>query len=237
MLVPLFLEVLLKKFLKSLGLFLLIANLALLIAVPAYAQESVGEFLRDVGKQTKLPSYEEAGHAGASYERGAAGITSAILFATDALKYLMGGIAVLILILSGVRLITAGRQIEEVATKMKENIKYALIGLIVIIIADYAVKNVFFGEAGEVFRSESEAQLAAERGQELLQGIYRMGEYIIGAIAVFMIVMNGVRLVITGGSEDQIAKAKKNIMWAIAGLVIIGTSELVVVDILFPGPD
>ena len=223
-----------KKFLKSFGLFLLIANLALLIAVPAYAQEGVGQLIREVGGKTGLPDYEAAGHAGASYEEGATGITSAILMVTDALKYLMGTIAVIVLIVSGVRLITSTRQVEEVATKQKENIKYAIIGLIIISVADFAVKNIFFGEAGEVFRSESEAQLAEERGQELFRGMYRMGEYVIGAIAVLMIVINGIRLVVTGGSEDQIGKAKKNVMYAIFGLVLIGVAELVVFDIIFP---
>ena len=206
-----------KKFLKSLGLFLLIANLALLIAVPAYAgtayaqEDVVGQLIREVGEKTALPSYESAGHAGASYEEGATGITSAILMATDALKYLMGTIAVIVLIVSGIRLITSTRQVEEVATKQKENIKYAIIGLIIISLADFAVKNIFFGEAGEVFRSESEAQLAAERGQELFRGMYRMGQYLIGAIAVFMLVINGIRLVVTGGNEDQLIEIFKEI--------------------------
>ncbi|HLG25341.1 MAG TPA: pilin, partial [Candidatus Gracilibacteria bacterium] len=152
----------------------------------------------------------------------------------DLLKYGMGTIAVIVIIASGVRLITAGKQIEEIAGQQKENIKYALIGLIVIMMADVLVKEVFFGEQGEVFRSEADAQMAAERGTEQIRGLYNFIEYFIGAIAVLMIVISGIRMVLSAGNEEILGKTKKQIMWAIAGLVLVGVSELLVKDIVFP---
>lgn len=220
---------------KSFGLFLLILNLALLICVPAYAQDADLEgTLREIGGQTQLPSYEGTGHSESSYEEGASGITSAILYVVDAIKYLMGTIAVLIIISSGVRLITAGNQIDEIASKQKENIKYAIIGLIIIIVADVMVKQVFFGEEGEVYRSVADAQLAAEAGAEHLRGIYNFIEIFMGAIAVLMIIFAGFRLVTSGGNEEVQTKSKRMIMYAAIGLIVIGVSEFVVKDVVFP---
>ncbi|MFC1747799.1 pilin [Pseudomonadota bacterium] len=220
------------NFWASLGLFILILNLTLLIAVPAYAQ-SVSGIVEEIGGTSSLPSYD-TGHSEASYEEGASNITSAVLFAVDALKYLMGTIAVVIIISSGIRLITASKSIDEIATKQKENLKYAIIGLIVIIIADVLVKEVFFGEAGEVYRSEVDAQLAAERGAEQLRGIYVFIEMFVGALAVLMIVFAGFKLVISGGNEEAQGKAKKMIMYSVIGLIVIGVSEFVVKDVVFP---
>jgi hypothetical protein len=218
---------------KSFGLFLLVLNLALLICVPAYAQD-IESAIREIGGQTELPSYESIGHSEASYEEGAAGISSAILYVVDAMKYLMGTIAVIIIISSGVRLITAGKQIDEIASKQKENIKYAIIGLIVIIVADVMIKQVFFGEEGEVYRSVADAELAAQAGAEQLRGLYNFIEIFMGAIAVLMIIFAGFRLVTSGGNEEVQTKSKRMIMYAVIGLIVIGVSEFVVKDVVFP---
>lgn len=222
----------LKELLSSFLLFLLVAGMALMIFSPASAQD-LSETLSTVGGGSKLPTFEE-GHAQSSYEFGASNITTAIFFAVDLLKYILGTIAVVVIIASGVRLITAGKQIEDIATQQKENIKYALIGLLVIIMADVMVKQVFFGEAGEVYRGQAEAQAAAERGTEQIKGLYNFLEVFVGSIAILMIVISGFQMVASGGNEETMGKSKKHIMWAVIGLVVVGVSELVVKDIVFP---
>ena len=222
----------LLNILTSLGLYLAITVIVMIFAVPAFAQ-NVGDIVRGIGTQTSLPDFG-TGHAQSSYEPGAGTITSAILFAVDLLKYLMGSIAVLVIIGSGVRLVTAGKKIEEIAPKMKENLKYAIIGLIVIIMADTMVKQVFFGEQGEVFRSETDAKLAAQRGTDQIRGLYNFMEMFMGALAVLMIIISGFRLVTSGGKDEEIAKSKRNITYAVVGLILVGVAELVVKDIVFP---
>lgn len=222
-----------KNFIQPLLLFLVIASLVLLITSPALAQ-NLSETLGQVNKGANLPGFEAAGHADASYEPGASNITSVIYMAVDLLKYFLGTIAVLVIIFSGIRLLTAGKQIEDVASQQKENIKYAIIGLIIIIMADVMVQQVFFGEQGEVYRSQSDAQLAAERGTEQIKGLYDFLTYFVGAIAVLMIIFAGFRMVVSGGNEETMTKSKNQIMWAAVGLVVIGLSELAVKDIIFP---
>ncbi|MFH1228708.1 MAG: hypothetical protein V1701_12510, partial [Planctomycetota bacterium] len=126
-----------KEIFKSLTIFLAIATIVLTVHSPALAQVEgsgfVQQTLGEIAQPTKLPSFETSSHAEASYEFGASNITSAIFYAVDMLKYLMGTVAVLVIIVSGIRLITAGKKIEEVSSQQKENIKYAMIGLIIIV--------------------------------------------------------------------------------------------------------
>jgi len=220
-----------KEILTSFMLFLIVLSTLLLFISPVLAQTAATSVVE--GLDVKLPTFE-TGHSDASYEPGADRITSAVLFAADLLMYLTGGIAVLVIISSGVRLITAGKNIEEVAPKQKEAIKYAVIGLIVIILVDTMIQQVFFGESGEVFRSQADVQLAAERGTEQIRGLYNFMEMFVGALAVLMKVYAGVRLVTSGGNEEVNTKMKKVITWSIAGIVLIGISELIVKDIVFP---
>src|SRR2546426_851628 len=134
------------EIIKSFTLFIALTGSILLFVLPAFADSS-GPFegvLTPISQQVQLPGFETAGHAQSSYESGAGNITSAILFSVDLVKYLMGTIAVLIIIFSGVRLITAApAKIDEIAPKMKQNLKYAIIGLVVIMMADVMVKRVF----------------------------------------------------------------------------------------------
>ncbi len=218
---------------SSLGMFLAIASMALVVASPSFAQD-INQTLEEINKQAQLPSFNQNPHGLASAEPGASNITSAILYLADLFKYLIGGVAIILIIVSGVRLITAGKDIEQVVDKQKENLKYSFLGLIVIMLADVAVKQVFFGDAGEVYRSEAEVKMAAGRGADQIRGLYNLLEYFVGALAILFIVIGGFRLVISAGDEEGIKKSKKQVMWAVLGIILVGLSELVIKDIVFP---
>ena len=205
------------------------------MTISTVSAQGVESTLQTIGQEKDfLPGFGTTGHAEASYEQGASNITSAILFVVDLFTYLIGTVAVLVIIISGVRLITAGKQIDEIAQQQKENIKYAVIGLIVVIVADTMIQNVFFGEQGEVFQSEADIQLAAERGTEEIRGIYSVMAYFAASLAILVIIYSGIRLVVSGGQEEVVSKMKKQIMYAVIGLMLIGIAEFAVKDIIFP---
>ena len=57
---------------------------------------------------------------------------------------------------------------------------------------------------------------------------------IAGALAVFMLIVAGIRLLVSGGNEEAQTKAKKQITWIILGLFLLGVAEFVVQDFIFP---
>lgn len=222
-----------KQFLAPLTLFVCMMSMVLMVVVPANAQ-GVSDIIRGIGDTSKLPGYETAGHAGASIEPGATGITSAILYVVDFVKYIMGTIAVITIIISGIKLVTAGKGGEEEIGKQKEHIKFAVIGLVVIIVADQFVQRVFFGAQGEIFGSKSTLQEAGSAGSDLVRGIYSVMAYFSGAVAILMIVIAGFRYITSGGNEDNMAKAKRQITYAVIGLMLIGVAEFAIKDVIFP---
>lgn len=223
-----------KNFLAPLTLFAVTTSMLLMVCVPANA-EDLADTIRGIGNTSKLPSYETTGHSNASIESGASGITSAILYIVDFVKYAMGTVAVVTIIISGVKLVTAGgKGMEEESSKAKDHIKFALIGLIVIIVSDQFVKTVFFGEQGEIFGSKSTLQEAAKAGSAQIKGIYSVMAYFSGALAVLYIVISGFKYITSAGNEENMEKAKKQITYAVIGLVLIGIAEFAVKDVLFP---
>lgn len=222
-----------KKFLKF-GLLLLVSMC--LVPTMAFAQYSKSiDDLRAVGDATKLPSFDVSGqHAQSSVESGATEITSVAYFLMDAVKYVIGTIAFFLIVLSSVRLITAGKDVEDVITKQKELLKYSIFALVAVMVADPLVKQVFFGTQGEVFTTETYAKQFAEAGNVQIMSIVRFAEYFVGTIAVLMVIYSGLSILLGGGEEETRTKHIKHILYSVAGLMLIGFSELIVRGILFP---
>ncbi len=169
-------------------------------------------------------------------EEGVVAVASPIMYAIDIFKFAVSGLAMIIIVISAVKLVSTST--EETATQTKNNLTMAIIGLIVIQIADVAVKKVFFGETGELFAERGtylETYMTDEDGGiQFFRGIVGFINIFVGAIAVIVIVMRGFSLVFSGGDEESLTKAKKHIIYAMIGLIVIGISEVVVRGALLP---
>lgn len=225
------------KILHSILIFGLVLSLLLMgrnFLSPVLAADSFLETLEEAGEQTPLPSYEQSPHAQAIQEPGVKSITSVAFYLVDFIKYFVGSIAVLFIIIHGIKLITAARGVEEKSTKEKQYITYGIIGLLVIFASTELVKTVFYGKAGEFLESEETAATFAQAGIAEARGIYNFIEIFIGVFAILTIILSGFQMLIGGiGGEDVITKARKRIMYSCIGLVIIGLSEAVVKDVIF----
>ncbi|HLD34688.1 MAG TPA: hypothetical protein VJB62_02390, partial [Patescibacteria group bacterium] len=58
-------------------------------------------------------------------------------------------------------------------------------------------------------------------------------KYLIGAFAVLMVVINGVRLVTGGGEEENTKKAKSGIIYALAGLLMMYLADIAVNKVFY----
>ena len=191
----------------------------------------------EIGKGTNLPDYYTSGPAATHPDapvalEGVDIVSSPILFALDLFRYFMSGIALVMIIVSAIRLISTSD--ESKAEENKDTLIYGTIGLLVIQLADVVVKKMFFGENGDAFENVATAQMYAQESVSQIRGVVGFVEAFIGAIAVFVIVIRGVTLIGSAGDEEAIGKAKTHILYAVAGLIIIGLVELVVRVIIFP---
>lgn len=190
--------------------------------------------LDKIGAASGLTSFAGKYHRLSNVAPGADAITSIVYFTIDFFKYLFGGIAIVYAIISGIKLITAAKKIDEVSEKEKENMKYIIYGLLLVMIADQLVSKVFFGEYGECIASASNAQACAQAGGSLIRGMYGLILTVLGTVSLFIVVLAGFRLVTSYGEEETIAKEKKRITMAMIGLLVSGVGEFVVKGIVFP---
>ncbi len=193
----------------------------------------VSKVIRSIGGNTALPNYD-AGHANQAYQPGASQLTSVVYFILDFFKYIFGGILTLMLVVSGIRLVVAARAVQDVMSREKETFRFALSGIIIILVADQFIRNVFFGEAGEVYRSGADMQMAAEEGISLGMGIAGLFRIFLPATAILFFVVAGIRVLLSGGDTEKVKKAKTQVTWATIGLVVAGLAEIAVFKIIFP---
>lgn len=226
-----------RALLTSLLICLSIASFALIVKMNvenvSFAQFNEN-YLDDIQSHTELPTFDSNTHVGATQKPGVSNITSAIFFVIDFVKYLIGAIAIIILTITGIRLILARKQIDDVWTKQKDRLIYLVVGFIIIMIAEVAVKKAFYGTAGEVLDTTSQAQAAAGAASGELKGMASAALMVAGTFSVFMLVIAGIKLLTSGGNEEAQTKVKKQITWIVLGLFLLGVSEFVVLDVLFP---
>ncbi len=224
-----------KKILLPFLAFLMATSFMLGVMQIAMAQDPTAILDEIVGgNKTGLENFSGRYHELSAVDPGADVITSVVFYAIDFLKYLLGGIAVIFVIVSGIKLIVAGKKIDEVSEKEKENLKFIIYGLILVITADELVTKVFFGDYGECVASATNAAACAKVGGSLIKGIYSLILSLLATIAVFVLVLSAFRLVTAYGEEETIGKQKKRIAMAIAGILIAAVGEFIVKGIVFP---
>ena len=68
----------------------------------------------------------------------------------------------------------------------------------------------------------------ANRVENLIARIINILSLIIGVVAVIMIIINGLRFITSGGDSNAVSSAKKGILYAIVGLVIVALAQFIV---------
>ena len=185
-----------------------------------------------IGSKTPLPSFD-AGHANQNYQAGASQLTSVIYFMLDFLKYILGGIATIMIIISGLKLIMSARTVSDAMSKEKETLRFAFMGLIIIIISDQLIRTLF-GSYGETLRSGEDMKLTAGAVVNVTQGLTGLLRIFIPTLAIMYFVLAAFKLLNSRGDADKLNKAKTQITWSVLGIILAGLAEILVFRVVFP---
>lgn len=165
---------------------------------------------------------------------GATGVDKAKNLAVriiDNVKFIIGAVAVLLIIISGVKLITAGGN-EEVFTKQAMALVYGILGLFIIGLAG-EISQILEVDRGGFLKDPNVAIQKSRLFNRTVEIVITFVKYIIGSVSVLFIVRNGLRMVLLGGNEEEIGKDKKNIFYGLLGLVVILISNPIINQVFF----
>lgn len=217
-----------KKCIKKVFMVLFISLVTICLNTAVFAN-AISDTVTEIGGGSGLTNYNQNLHSKAILAPGVANITSGLFYLLDFGKYVLGSIAVLMVVIMGVRMV-ATTDADKELTSTKKFFGSAFVGIMVILIADIAVQKVFFGVSGEIFQTQSSIQQAALSGASEVRGIYTFIEMFLASVAVLMIIISGISMIF---STEDTKNAKNHIAGACAGLVLVGISEIFIKDFIF----
>lgn len=62
----------------------------------------------------------------------------------------------------------------------------------------------------------------------LITNVVNILSVIVGIVAVIMIIASGLKFITSGGESSAVASAKKTIMYALVGLIVVGLAQIIV---------
>jgi hypothetical protein len=200
-----------------------------------FVNDNTIDVLKNFQEESGFRSFTNATEDGTVDQKGLDNLTGAISALTNILKWLVGGLALLFMVITLVKTIAAsGDGVEEQLGKLKKHMVHIVTAFFVVFLLDFFVNNVFVITGGENFLgSRDDARFFAGIASGELKGIYRLVQAVTGTAAVAALVVSGVRLVANAGDEEVLNKAKNHIKWAAAGLILIAISEVLVQGFLF----
>lgn len=149
----------------------------------------------------------------------------------DNIRYIIGAIAILTIVISGVRLVMSQGN-EENYNKARDAILYAIGGLVIVGMAG-ELSNILSVEKGSFLKDPTKTLKQARLFNRSLEVVLTMVKYLVGGIAVAFIVRSGLRMVVMGGKDEELQKDKKNLAWSLIGLVIILVASPLVNKVFF----
>lgn len=147
------------------------------------------------------------------------------------LRYVIGAVAILFMVISGVKLVFSGAN-EETATKQKSNLYWGLFGLALIAIAG-PMAEIFDMQEGGFLTDEYQIGYRARLFDDQIFIVVTFIKYIVGSVAVLFMIRAGAKLVLAGESDEVLNVEKKNIMMGGFALFLIMLSDVIVRQVLF----
>jgi hypothetical protein len=186
-------------------------------------------------------AYYEGNQAGIpSEEFGGTNLVNIIIRAAELIFSLVATIALFAIIWGGVMYILALGD-EARITKAKRILLFAILGLIIVSLADVIVGVVvctilgpLTREAGTILYNTGVACVEVSVAN-LIATIIRIIQFLMAPAAVIAfgaLVIGGYMYIISGGDEAKTGKAKRIILFSFIGLAIIGASGLLVNTVL-----
>jgi len=136
------------------------------------------------------------------------------------IKYFLGSLATLYIIISAMSLVVGGGD-ETTVTNAKKKLIASGMGLLLVIFSTVFIDKVFYVIDLNAAETGVTPQIDAVQGVTELIAITNLVVTFLGPLMILMLVAGGIMYIISAGDESQTEKAKKLIFNAIIGVVVI----------------
>lgn len=153
------------------------------------------------------------------------GFTNEVYGVVNFIKALVGTVAILFIVISGVRTLFATGQEDEL-TKQKTSILWIAVGLIMIAVDKIIIENFFI-----IPTQEQSDQIRTSNITSVINVIGSVIQFIlgfVGLIAFGALIYGAATMIMNFGNDEMVEKAKKIIKNAIIGILVILSAYVIV---------
>ena len=136
------------------------------------------------------------------------------------IKYILGSIATLFLVISGLSLVVAGGD-EGTVTSAKKRMAASALGLLLVIFSSTFIDRVFYVIDLNADETGVIPQVDTVQGIAEIVAITNIVVTLVGPVMILMLVAGGIMYIISAGDDGKMDKAKKLITNAVIGIVVI----------------
>lgn len=122
--------------------------------------------------------------------------------------FVAGALAVIMIVYSGIQFVISSGDPGK-ATKARQTLLYSVVGLAVVLLA-YAITNYITSISG----------IGGNDFKVIIKSITSTAFYVVGVLAIVMIVYSGIRMVASNGNASQVTKARQTLTYSIVGLAV-----------------
>ncbi len=137
---------------------------------------------------------------------------------------LIGGILAIVILVSAIQIITSAGAPDRIKSA-KERITQAAISL-ALLISFRVILGFFAPVVNGTIKTSS-----LDGVGELITYAAQLLSYLVGALAVIMIIVGGIQYITSGGSSDRVSSAKKTILYAIVGVILALSINVIITTI------
>jgi threonine/homoserine/homoserine lactone efflux protein len=211
----------------------------LILTFSAFAlSQTVNAFDLPFGSQEGLidPSEIQDPDFSGTSDAGSQVLTGAMIKIVDTFRLIIGSIAVLWLVYSGLRMVTAGAD-EDQTTKAKKGVTWSIISLALILISKPMILNVFYGggsiTAGEALADRESIQQSISAGSRIILAVLGWVKTIMVTVAMFYLIFSGWKMIQAFGNQEEVSSQKTVLTWIGVGLILFSINEVLINEVLY----
>lgn len=154
-----------------------------------------------------------------------------LLNAMGYVKVITAVIAILYITIMGYRLVQNSDD-EETLNKTKNGMVYAIIALVAVSMSEDVAK-IFDMEKKSILSSPQEILNRIHLFDKQVEIVITFIKYIIGSYAVLMIARSAIKLITSGGNDEETGKHKTSILYSAGGLILIYIGDVFINKVFY----
>jgi hypothetical protein len=146
-------------------------------------------------------------------------------------KLIIVAVGILYITVMGFRMVISSDNDEQI-TNVKKGITYALIAFLIISMSQ-DIAEIFNYKNSTILQSPSEILKRVRIWDKQVEIFIQFIKYVITAFAGIMIVRSSLKLVTSGGSDEDTSKHRNSILFSIAGLLLVYGGEIFINKVFY----